>query len=136
VKVSGQAPPVLVKAGVEGEVPAWSPTGEWILTGDDLVSPDGQTVKPMGEHFTSNYAFTPDGKFLYGLRAAGDNLILFSLDIATGKEKIIGNAGRDFAPASNLHPGIRFSVAPDGKSIAFGSGQFRNNLWMLEGFAK
>src|SRR6185436_5281586 len=79
VKVSGQAPPTLVKAAVEGEVPVWSPTGEWILAGDDLVSPDGQTVKPLGEHFTDTYAFSASGKLLYGLRTAGDHLVLFSL---------------------------------------------------------
>jgi len=135
VKVSGQAASTLVKAGSQGEVPVWSPTGEWILAGDELVSPDGQTVRPLGDRHTDTYAFSANGKLLYGLRSVGERVVLFSVDIATGAETPIGNAGQEFSPASNFHPAIRYSLAPDGKSIVFGAGRFKTNLWMLEGFA-
>jgi hypothetical protein len=134
VKVSGQAAAILIKADSVGEVPAWSPTGEWIVAGDALISPDGQTVRPLGHRQTDAYAFSANGKLLYGLRSAADRVVLFSLDIASGAEKIIGDAGREFSPASNLHPAIRFSLAPDGRSIVYGAGQFKTNLWMLDGF--
>ena len=135
VKVSGQATPVLVKAAMRGEVPVWSPTGEWILAGNELISPDGQSTRALGDHKTEAYAFSPDGKLLYGLRTDNDRVLLFSIPATGGAEKEIGDVGREFRPNSNLHPGIRFSVAPDGKSFVYGAGQFKSNLWMLEGFA-
>src|SRR6185503_16571448 len=136
VKVSGQATSVLVKADTQGEVPVWSPTGEWILAGDNLISPDGQTVRPLGDRQTDTYAFSANGKLLYGLRSVAGRVILFSVDFATGSEKMIGELGGEFSPASSLHPAVRFSLAPDGKSIVYGAGRFKSNLWMLEGFAQ
>jgi len=55
--------------------------------------------------------------------------------VATGAEKTIGNVGKDNHPRSNLNPGMRFSLAPDGKSMVYAVGNFKNNIWMLEGFA-
>jgi hypothetical protein len=60
--------------------------------------------------------------------------MLFSLNIATGVEKALGDLGKDFAPSTNLSPGIRFSLAPDGKSFVYGAVKAKSNLWMLEGF--
>jgi hypothetical protein len=88
----------------------------------------------MPDRFTDTYTFSADGKLLYGVRVAGERTVLFSVDIATGVEKSIGASGIEFAPASNLHPALRFSLAPDGKSFVVGAGQFKTNLWMLEGF--
>jgi Tol biopolymer transport system component len=135
VKVSGQAAPALVKEKVEGETPVWSPTGEWILAGNDLVSPDGQTARKLENIKTATYAFSPNGQVLYGIENKDTETVLFSVDLAGKAKKIIGSAGRQFRPGSNLHPAIRFSLSPDGKSIAFGAGQFKSDLWMLAGFA-
>jgi Tol biopolymer transport system component len=136
VKTTGQATPVLVKSPGGQEPPSWSPDGQWIVSGNELVSPDGSTSHPLGDHHSLNYAFSRDGKLLYGLRAEGERTILFSLDPATGSEKILGDLGADYAPAGSFHPGIRFSLSPDGKSIAFTSGRIKSNLWMLDGFAR
>jgi Tol biopolymer transport system component len=71
VKTTGQAAPMLVKAEVEYDndaVPIWSPAGDWILLGETLYSPDGKTVRSLGEHHSLGYTFSPDGKLLYGLR--------------------------------------------------------------------
>jgi len=138
VKTSGQAAPMLVKAQVEYDndaVPVWSPAGDWILLGETLYSPDGKTVRSLGEHHSEGYAFSSDGKRVYGLRPGDDGENLFSVDVASGAEKIIGSIGKEYHPASNLNPAMRFSLAPDGKSIAFGVGRFKDGLWMLEGFA-
>jgi serine/threonine protein kinase len=135
-KVSGQASFTMVKTGVAGEVPVWSPTGEWILAGDKLISPDGQSVRPVGDRHTDTYAFSGNGKLLYGLRSVAERVVLFTVDVATGVEKIIGDAGQEFSPASGMHPAMRFSLAPDGKSIVYGAGRFKTNLWMLEGFTQ
>jgi eukaryotic-like serine/threonine-protein kinase len=135
VKTSGQASPVVLKADAGGSsVPSWSPANDWILSGQDLVSPDGKTTRSLGDRKTPHYAFSSDGKLLYGLRSEKARQLLFSVDVATGAEKIVGETAGDFPPRSNLSPSIRFSLAPDGKSFVYGSGQFTTNLWMLEGF--
>ena len=80
-------------------------------------------------------ALSPDGKLVYGIRPGDSGETLFSLDVATGAEKIVGNMAKEYFPRSNLNPTTRFSLAPDGKSIAYSVGNFKDNLWLLEGFA-
>jgi hypothetical protein len=58
---------------------------------------------------------------------------LFSLDLATLKQKVIKELGRDLEPAQYAgNP--RFSVAPDGKSFVYTSRKDRGDLWMLQGY--
>jgi Tol biopolymer transport system component len=133
VKTSGQATPALVKSDVDCETPSWSPAGDWIVCGKQLISSDGQTVRPLPDRHTQNYTFSQDGKLLYGLRDDPENEVLFSVDVATGAEKTLGIIGKEFRPASNLHPAIRFSLAPGGRSFVYAAGTFRSNLWMLTG---
>jgi Tol biopolymer transport system component len=138
VKTSGQATPMLVKAGVAYDneaVPVWSPDGNSIVLGENLYSSDGKTVRSLGEHHSEGYVFSPDGKQLYGLRPSDGGEALFWVDPATGAEKVVGDVGQDYRPKSNLSPTTRLSLAPDGKSLAYGTGKFKQNLWMLEGFA-
>ena len=63
-------------------------------------------------------------------------MTLFSIDLNGGSEKKLGTLTTELRPVSNLHPAIRFSLAPDGKSFVYGVGKFNSNLWMLEGFAQ
>ncbi|HUI57639.1 MAG TPA: protein kinase [Bryobacteraceae bacterium] len=138
VKTGGQAAPVLVKAGLvydNNAVPAFSPDGQWIVLGESLFSADGQTVRPLGDHHSEGYVFSPDGKAVYGIRDERGHVPLFSVDVATGAEKIIGDVGRNSVPASSLNPAIRLSLAPDGKSLAYSTITEKDNLWLLEGFA-
>jgi hypothetical protein len=133
---TGEAAPVLIKADFpdDTEVPIWSPAGDWILCGKTLYSPDGQKTKPLGDHGTPTYAFSQDGKLLYGIRREGDRELLFSLTIATGAEKILGDLGPDFHPALSFHPGQRFSLAPDGKTFLYTVASQHSNLWLFQGF--
>ena len=135
VKTTGQATPVVLKADASTQIPSWSPTGEWIAFGDKLISPDGRTTRPLGNHGSAHYMFSADGKLVYGIRPDGDRNLLFSVDIASGAEKVIGDLGADFRPGVSPAPGIRFSLAPDGKSFVYATGKTKNNLWLLEGFA-
>jgi WD40 repeat protein len=137
VKTSGQASPVVLKEGdFPPSVPAWSPTGDWIAYLGELISPDGKTTKPLGNRGSPHYMFSHDGTLVYGVTPENDRQVLFSIDTATGAEKVIGAFSSDFTPGSPLRPSIRFSLSPDGKSFAYGSGRFKSNLWMLEGFAR
>ncbi|HSU66297.1 MAG TPA: protein kinase [Tepidisphaeraceae bacterium] len=133
VRMSGQAAPTLLKSDLNCETPSWSPTGDWIQYGDHLITPDGQTVHDLPDLPTQNYVFSKDGKLLYGLRQEPDRTVLYSITIANNAQKTIGSFGREFRPESSLHPAVRFSLAPDGKSFVYSAGTFSSNLWMLTG---
>jgi len=45
--------------------------------------------------------FSADGKLVYGIRSADGRNILFSVDIATGVEKVLGDLGKDFSPSNS-----------------------------------
>src|SRR5580704_18249445 len=86
-----------------------------------LISPDGKNTKPIGDFATGNFAFSKDSKTLYRIKPAPPNgQNLFSIDIATNKLTVIKDLGTESAPYSGWGPGIRFSLSPDGKSIACG----------------
>lgn len=133
---TGEATPVVVRPDLQanGEVPVWSPAGDWILWGNVLYSPDGQKLRDLGNHGSPNYAFSQDGKRLYGLKSEDEHEVLFALDVATGAEKKIAEMDSEFHPALTFHPAIRFSMAPDGKSFVYPVGRQMSNLWLFEGF--
>jgi Tol biopolymer transport system component len=118
-------------------VPCWSPTGEWIAYNDrgyKLISPDGAKTRDLGDIKAVAISFSTDGKLLYGIRVEGDRCPLFSVDIASGAEKVIGDVGLDKIPRSPLNPAMRLSLSPDGKSVVYGTASSKINMWMLEGF--
>jgi Tol biopolymer transport system component len=135
-KTTGQAMPILVKAEVNSRdcIPSWSPDGKWLCDGEQLVSPDGKSTRPLPKENSPAYMFSADGKRVYGIRQDGERQLLFFIDLATGIEKVVGDLGKDFRPSSYLNPGIRFSLAPDGKSFVYGAVNPKSNLWLLEGF--
>lgn len=157
VRTSGQAAPEVLKENVALHIPVWSPDGKWIkfavLCGeadprpecaqpgvsgsraDWLISPDGKTQRPLGSLPGSGFAFSTDSKRLYGIRREGARAHLFAVDIETRAETVIGDMSWEYAPGARLNPGIRLSVAPDGKRVVYGSYQAHTNLWLMEGFA-
>ena len=144
VKTNGNATPTVLKNLGEGYyLPDWSPAGNWITYRDDkgwhLISPDGKSTQDLGKIDTDYLAFSKNGQQLYGIQtgeteADQDRAILFSLDPATGKQKAIRDLGKDFRPSSSWVPGIRFSLAPDGKSFVYGTAKERIDIWMLQGY--
>jgi hypothetical protein len=143
VKTSGNAAPVVLREKVMHNRPDWSPVGDWITFRDDkgwnLISPDGKTAKFLGKIETRYLAFSRDGKLLYGIRwseneADQNRFTLFSLDPLTLKQKVIKELSTDFWPDSPWSAGVRFSLAPDGKSFVYGTHNERMDLWMLQGY--
>jgi len=141
VKTSGQAEPEVLKSDIQRKgswLPVWSPTGEWILHSDSgvkLISPDGKTTREVSATTALAYTFSADGKIIYGIRtaAAGDHLELFSVGVDGGPEKVIGPLALEYAPASQLRPGLRMSLAPDGKSVTYSIVKSTSNLWLMDG---
>jgi Tol biopolymer transport system component len=138
VKTSGQATPVVMKENIDNLVPAWSPDGKWIAYQDHglkLISPDSKDSRDLGTSNADALGFSADSKFLYGMRPEGGRALLFSIEISNGKERVIGDAGKENGPKSALTPATRLSLAPDGKSFTYSTRVLRDDLWMLEGFA-
>lgn len=145
VKTSGGAPPTLLREKVHPNLPDWSRDGDWITYRDEkgwnLISSDGKTSKFLGKIETPYLAFARDGKLLYGIltgetKADQDRATLFSLDPGTLKQKVIKELGKDLQPqwASQSWNDLRFSVAPDGKSLAYSTSKDRQDIWMLQGY--
>jgi hypothetical protein len=144
VKTSGNATPSVLKKGIDGlYLPDWSPTGEWITYRNEkgwwLISPDGKSSKSLGKMETPYLIFSKNGKLLYGIQTGEtegniQRATLFSLDPVTLKQKVIRELGMELAPLSPNNPGIRFSVAPDGKSFIYPTSHYREDLWMLTGY--
>lgn len=88
----------------------------------------------MGQMQTRHLTFTRDGKTVYGIRNTGGHHVLFSMAVAGGPMKAIGEIPNEFAPHNYFGIGIRFSVAPDGKSLLYSTFSSKTSLWMLEGF--
>jgi Tol biopolymer transport system component len=135
VKVGASQPPVDLVEGLSA-LPEWSPTGEWIACavtskpGITLVSPDGKNTRFL-PGVSAPHAWSRDGKTIYQVRGT-NNCSLVAIDIATGKDRIIRELG-DLRPASYLGPGLRITLAPDGKSLAWAVNRARSELWILEG---
>lgn len=141
VKTSGQAAPVLVhKDGGRTGIPSWSPDGQWIAYADNdgaeqLISPDGQIGRNLRGLGNASVLFSADGKTIYGVRAANSATLLVAADLATGAQRIVGDLGIDNRPGSDFNPGVRFSLAPGGKSFVYGTINRKSSLWLMEGFA-
>jgi Tol biopolymer transport system component len=139
VKTTGQAVPEVLKEKVDprgGWLPVWSPAGDWILYDDQgvkLTSPDGKTTRPISSTSADAWAFSADGRTLYGIRkVVPERLELFSVSVAGGPEKTIGSLGLDDRPASQF-PNLRLSLSPDGKTLAYSTLKETSNLWLMDG---
>lgn len=116
----------------------WSPAGNWILypsaDGMSLISPDGATVRKLTSRKFSAYAFSRDGKQVYGVarntRGEGPQWPLYSVDVATGIEKLI--AAVDLPASTNAVVG--FSLHPDGQRFLTSIAKWPYDIWMMEGF--
>ena len=119
---------------------SWSPDGRWIAYPDEnsvwhLVSPDGKQHRDLGAIRSESLAFSKDGRRAYGIRQDAGKWFLFSLDIETGKLHDIKGLDSSLRPQAELHPAIRFTLAPDGKSFAYSVVKSESSVWMLHGFA-
>jgi Tol biopolymer transport system component/predicted Ser/Thr protein kinase len=140
-KATGEAIPVMLREHAGSPLPEWSPDGQWIKFADvsreagwSLISPDGKTLRALGQPETLQMTFSADSKKLYGVRAALGRVTLYSLDIGTKEEKTIGEINPDFFPSSYSNPGLRLSLSPDGKTVLYPSVRRSASIWMLEGF--
>jgi Tol biopolymer transport system component/tRNA A-37 threonylcarbamoyl transferase component Bud32 len=132
-------PKAEVELGPQGyEGSEWSPAGDWILYpskgGMSLISPDGETVRKLSPHKLSAYAFSKDGRTVFGIfhnaSTDGAEWQIYSVDVKTGTEKML--AAIDLPASANAVAG--FSLHPDGKRFLTSIAKWPYDIWMLEGF--
>ncbi len=141
VKAAAAATPVLFHAENARDATyggaEWSPAGNWILfpstTGMSLISPDGAVNRALTSHPFDAFAFSRDGRQVLGVlrntTGAGAEWQLYSVDVATGAEKLI--APIDFPASANGIAGL--SLHPDGKRFLTSIAKWPYDIWMLEG---
>jgi TolB protein len=140
VRTSGQTTATSIREKIHSSLPQWSPDGQWITFQDDagwhLISPDGKAVRDLGEIKADYLTFSIDGKKLYGIRGEKDHQVLFSLEANGGVKTLrtIAELSQDYAPSSEMNPGYRLSVAPDGTCAIYAISTTKSSIWMMEGF--
>jgi hypothetical protein len=92
-----------------------------------LISPGGETTRDLPAMNTLVAAFSADGRTLYGLRqgAPTDPVELFSMSVSGGSMKAV--------PRASSSPGLRLTLAPDGKSLTYSTARATSGLWLMEG---
>ena len=143
VKTTGEAAPVVLKPDVVGGLsaqPVWSPANDWIVSIDrdrglSLISPDGGTTRDIETVKTLVVAFSADGRTLYGFRqpAPAGRVELFSTSVTGGPVKVIGSLPFESGPRASTTPGLRLTLAPDGKRLTYSTGRSTSGLWLMEG---
>ena len=139
--VAGATPVVLAKAAPVAtgySTIEWSPTGEWILypsaEGVSMISPDGSMIGKLTARNLQAYAFSQDGKQVYGIyrntTGEGPQWQLHLIGIKGDTDKMI--AALDFPVSTST--AIGFSIHPDGKRFLTSIAKWPYDIWMLEGF--
>ncbi len=138
VGTGGQAPPIRI-AAYDGLMPDWSPDGHWIAASDGeywfLVSPDGRRTIALPKIHTASLGFSKDSRRVYGIRTDTGMPVLFYIEVANpDKVHDVREIDPVLMPGSPVNPGIRFSVAPDGKSAVYGTYRRHTAMRLLEHF--
>ena len=138
---AGATPVILAKAAPVAtgySTIEWSPTGEWILypsaEGVSMISPDGSMTGKLTPRNLQAYAFSQDGKQVYGIyrntTGEGPQWQLHLIGIQGDTDKMI--AALDFPVSTST--AIGFSIHPDGKRFLTSIAKWPYDIWMLEGF--
>jgi Tol biopolymer transport system component len=143
IRVGGNEKPVFLTAGTANRPLRWSPRGDWlacdVITGLNLVSPDGKQLRKVSDRHWETFGFSSDGRNLIGIRVSDTRrLLLASVDVSTGQEKVLGDLGprpASFTTARILAelPFRGFSLAPDGKSFVTSVYRDNSDLWIMKG---
>jgi Tol biopolymer transport system component len=150
VRVGTSDSPRVLAHGIEGIISAWSPSGEWIAyrTAEAvrLVSPDGARRRLLttsntlrgrtGLDWDNAFVWSRDSSTLYSIRRQADRTVqLVAIDTTTGAVRVVSALGADVHFGTPSDPGLRLTLAPDGKSILATIVRTRTSLWILEDFA-
>ena len=142
-RIGSAEPPITVADSVhEDALPEWSPTGEWIATGEGggtyssrrilLVSPDGRVKRKLSCHW-GPLTWSRDSRTLFVMPWFYGARSLVAIDVRRGVERVLRFYPKGQGPASRFVPGWRLSITPDNKTLIYSVYRERRELWLLEG---
>ena len=122
-------------SAVAGGPPVRLVKGSKVRESGGSWSPDGKAARDLLPTSALVYAFSADGRAIYGLRQPVPlgPVELFSMSPTGGSEKTIGSLPRDYAPQASNSPGLRLTLTPDGKSLTYSISRTTSNLWLMDG---
>ena len=99
-----------------------------------MVSPNGGPPRKVSSRQINPFQFTKDGRQIVGIfhnvAGPGAEWQLYSIDAATGAEKMIGA----LELSASVQGMAGFSIHPDGKRALISIARWPYDIWMLEGF--
>jgi Tol biopolymer transport system component len=145
-RIGSSEPPVVVPLQQVRGIPSWSPDGQWIAlrlggpTGITLISPDGARRRTLvnGRSFDlTALVWSADSRTLYStLRESDGRTRLVAIDVAADSLRVVADLGPDLNFAAVPSPGVRFTLAADGRSFLASVVRTRTDLWILENFSR
>jgi serine/threonine protein kinase len=130
---------MLVKEIVASSPVQWSPTGAWIAfnspNGLSLVTPDGKTSHLLQEQVWMAFAWSADGRQLFGIRLSDDlqHMTYTSVQVPSGAERVLGKNFMSLPVSGRLVRGMtRTSPSTFLASIV----AVRSDVWLLENFIR
>jgi Tol biopolymer transport system component len=145
LRLGSNQPPFEIPGVACDNQPEWSPSGEWIACGTQdetvLVSPDAKARRTLSHQGASVLAWSRDSRTIFGLRYSPQReargATLMAWDVRTGMVRTVAEyQPEQLSPFSFSIPGLHLSLSPDDTSLAIGTANIRQDLWMLEGFPK
>jgi hypothetical protein len=116
----------------------WSPVGDWVAIdtkdGLTLAKPDGAESRLLNSQRYGIVEWSRDAKTLYAMRREGRDQLLCSVDVASGKETLIGRMGPDWNFSDPIDVGLNVSLSFDGKSLWTTARRDRSEVWLLDGW--
>jgi Tol biopolymer transport system component len=136
---SSETPVAIPLIGDTGGMPEWSPDGQWIAMssekGIQLLSPDGKSHKEIAAHRGAALQWSSDSRTIYSVfNTQPDQMALASIDVQSGKEKVVCTLPRGVGISSPLSPSLRLTLSADGKSLLTTIVRSNTDIWTLDHF--
>jgi Tol biopolymer transport system component len=139
-RVGGATPEVVVKTIAAFSPVQWAP-GEsgWIafngLDGLSIVSPDGKTTRVLHDQAWMAFAWSADGRRLFGIRLSDDyqHLTFTSVDVQSKAERVISPDFRPLPVSARL---VRGMTRTSPTTFMAALVHVQSDVWLLEGFLR
>ena len=115
----------------------WSPSGTWLAyngrDGLSIVTPDGQSAHAIYDEPWFAFAWSADGRRLYGLRQSDDfkHLTLTSIDVATRSERVLE---ADLLPLPIAPRPVRGFTRVSDTTFLTSIVRVSSDIWLFDGF--
>ena len=138
-KVGSSESAVITKLGMMSVTPVWSPDGRWITIERrgqfGVISPDGKTFRPFERSLGLSAAlcWSRDSSTLYAASFESGQTMLFAIDVATGRLRLIRNYGSRYRLNPRGPGPASLSLSADGKHLLASRSESSVEVLLLDG---